>query len=117
MNLASKIAIGVVAAALLGAGLMWFGGALSSGGDTHPPCEQLPTAAEATSGLSSNQALVDEIKALGKSTSVNVGKPCPAGQDRALIEVTYRSDSERDAISNLLGSRNGFGVPVYLVKG
>ena len=37
-------------------------------------------------------------------------------QDRALIEVTYDSSSERDAISNLLGNRDGFGVPVHLVQ-
>ena len=116
MKLAPKIAIGVVLAALLGAGVLWFGGFLSSGGDTHPPCDQLPTEAEAASGLSKNQALANEIKALGKNTSVKVGKPCPAGQDRALIEVTYGSGSEREAINNLLGNRDGFGVPVHLVE-
>lgn len=116
MKLAPKIAIGVVVLALLSAGVLWFTGVLSGGGDTHPPCDQLPSEAAATSGLNANKALADEIKALGKNISVKVGKPCPAGQDRALIEVTYGSSSEREAISNLLGNRDGFGVPVYLVE-
>ena len=116
MKLAPKIAIGVVVLALLSVGALWFTGVLGGGGDTHPPCDQLPTEAQASSGLAKNQALADEIKKLGKSTAVKVGKPCPAGQDRALSEVTYDSSSERDAISNLLGNRDGFGVPVHLVQ-
>jgi hypothetical protein len=117
LKLVFKIAIGAVAVVLISAGAaVGLGGVLPSSSDTHPPCEELPTVAEATAGLAANQALADDIEALGDGISVRVGMPCPDGQDRALIEVTYRSKSEREAIGRLLTHRDGFGVPVHLVK-
>lgn len=117
MKLVSKIVIGGVAALLLGvAALVLFGGMFSTSSDAHPPCDQLPTVAEATAGLASNPGLADEIKALGDGIAVEVGKPCSDRQDRALITVTYDSESEREAIGGLLARRDGFGVPVHLVK-
>ncbi|MEV8515390.1 hypothetical protein [Dactylosporangium sp. NPDC051484] len=117
MRLISKIVIGAVAVAVIGTGAAAaLGGVFPMSSDTHPPCEQLPTAAEANAALARNQALAQDIEALGGGISVGVGSPCPKGQDRALIQVTYESKSERDAIGGLLTRRDGFGVPVYLVE-
>jgi hypothetical protein len=117
MSPVTKIVIGVVAVAVVGAGAAAvFGGVFPSSSDTHPPCAELPTRAEATTALDRNKALAKEIEALGKDVSVAVGTPCPEGQDRALIQVTYRSDTEHAAVGDLLGRRDGFGVPVYLVE-
>lgn len=117
MKLTSKIIIGVVVVLLLVAGVAFLNGWIPvSTRDTHPPCDKLPTVAEATAALASHQGLAEEIKALGDGIAVEVGKPCPNDQDRGLITVSYRSTSERDAISDLLSNRDGFGVPVQLVK-
>jgi hypothetical protein len=114
MRLASKIVIGAVAAAAIGTAAV-LGGAFPVSRDTHPPCQELPTTAEATAALTENRALADDIEALGEGISVGVGSPCPEGQGRALIQVTYGSRSERDAIGGLLSRRDGLGVPVHLV--
>ncbi|MEU4159822.1 hypothetical protein [Actinoplanes sp. NPDC026670] len=117
MSSITKIAVGVAAVAVLGAGAAAvFGGVFPTSSDTHPPCEELPTRAEAATALDRNQALATEITGLGKGISVTVGTPCPEGQDRALIQVTYRTDAEHEAVGDLLGRRDGFGVPVYLVE-
>lgn len=110
------IVVGACAVLLVGvAALAVLGGVFVTSRDTHPPCEELPTRAEAAAGLARHRALADEIEALGKGVSVRVGTPCSDGQDRALIEVTYGSDAQRDAIRDLLARRDGFGVPVHLV--
>jgi len=117
MSTVTKIALGVVVLAAIGAGgAAVFGGAFSTTKDDHPPCEELPTRAQADAALTKNRALATDIEALGKGISVGVGTPCPKGQDRALIQVTYKSDSEHEAIGDLLVRRDGFGVPVYLVE-
>ncbi|TDC43568.1 hypothetical protein [Micromonospora sp. KC213] len=117
MSLVSKIAIGAVLVVAVGAGTAAvLGGVFAMSSDTHPPCEELPTTAEATAALTKNQALATDIETLGKGISVDVGSPCPKGQDRALIQVTYGSKSERESIDSLLGRRDGFGVPMYLVE-
>ncbi|MFI1194794.1 hypothetical protein ACH4T9_16260 [Micromonospora sp. NPDC020750] len=115
MSLLSKIAIGAVAVVALGAAVA-LGGVFPTSTDTHPPCEELPTTAEASAALTRSGSLATDIAALGKGISVEVGSPCPKGQDRALIQVTYGSKSEREAISSLLARRDGFGVPVHLVE-
>ncbi|MFD1436363.1 hypothetical protein ACFQ5F_15840 [Kroppenstedtia eburnea] len=113
----SKIIIGVVVGLLLVVGaFVLLNGWISVSSDTHPPCDQLPSVAEATAALASNQSLAEEIKALGDGIAVKVGKPCPEDQDRGLVMVSYGSRSERDAIADLLSRRDGFGVPVHLVK-
>lgn len=115
MKLTYKI-IGIVAVLLLVAGAVaLLNGWVPVTRDTHPPCDQLPTVAEATAALASHQGLAEEIIALGDGITVEVGKPCP-DQDRGLILVSYGTRSERDAIAGLLSRSEGFGVPVYLVK-
>lgn len=117
MTWVPKVVLGVVTVAVIGAGAAAvLGGAFASSKDSYPPCEQLPTAAEASAALTGHQALADEIEALGTGISVKVGKPCPSGQDRALIEVAFGKESQREAIGDLLGRRDGFGVPVRLVE-
>jgi hypothetical protein len=116
MKLASRIVIGVAIVTLAGVGgAAAFGGIFLPSTDAHPPCKELPTAAEATEGLAGNPALIRDIEALGDGVSIAVGMPCP-GQDRALIEVAYQSSRERESVGDLLGQRDGFGVPVHLVK-
>ncbi|TDC83350.1 hypothetical protein E1193_08925 [Micromonospora sp. KC606] len=117
MSLESKIAICAVVVVTVGAGAAAvLGGVIPMSRNTHPPCGELPTTAEATAALTRNQAFATDIEALGKGISVNVGSPCPKGQDRALIQVTYGSKPEREAIDSLLARRDGFGVPMYLVE-
>jgi len=112
-----KIIISVVACLIMIVGAVAFlRGWVPLSGDTHPPCGQLPTVAEATAALADHQDLAEEIKALGDGIEVEVGKPCPGNQDRGLIMVSYGSKAERDAIADLLSRREGFGAPVYLVK-
>ncbi len=113
-----KIIIGGVAVLLLivGAFALLNGWIPVSSKDTHPPCEQLPTIAEATEALETNQSFAKEIEGLGDGIVVEAGQPCSNGQDRGLVMVSYDSKSERDAIRNLLTNSEGFGVPVYLVK-
>lgn len=117
MKSVSKIIIGVVVCLLLVLGaFILLNGWISVSKDEHPSCDQLPTVVEATEALSSHQDLVGEIKALGDDIAIEVGKPCPDDQDRGLVLVSYGSKSERDAIADLLSRRDGFGVPVHLVK-
>jgi len=84
--------------------------------DTHPPCGQLPNVNKVTKELADHQELAEEVKTMGENIAVEVGKPCSNDQSQALIQVRYDKKSERDAISNLLSRRDGFGVPVHLVK-
>lgn len=115
MKLKSKVVIGVAVAVLVaGVGAVVLYGVIPTSEDAHPPCDQLPTVAEATSGLAGNRGLADAIEGVGDGVAVEVGKPCSDGEDRGLIKVTYGSNSERDAIRDLLMRGDGFGVPVYL---
>ncbi|WP_163117124.1 hypothetical protein [Bacillus subtilis] len=117
MKSTTKIIIGVVVGLLLVVGVVAFlNGWITGSRDTHPPCDQLPNVTEANEALAKNQDLVEEIKALGDGITVKVGKPCSDDQNRGLVLVSYDSKSEHDAISDLLSQRDGFGVPVHLVK-
>lgn len=117
METSSKMMIGVVVGVMLIAGAMLLlNGGIPVSKDTHPPCDQLPTVAEAKDALANDQDFAEEIKALGDSIAVEVGTPCPDDQDRGLIMVSYRSKAERGAVVDLLSRRDGFGVPIHLVK-
>lgn len=118
MKSTSKIIISVIVGLLLLAGAFAFinGWITTSPKDTHPPCDQLPTVAEATAALDNHRNFAKEIEKLGDGIKVEVGKPCSDDQERGLVLVRYDSKSERDAINNLLSSSEGFGVPVHLVK-
>lgn len=118
MKTTSKIIISVIVGLLLLLGGIAFinGWITASPKDTHPPCDQLPTVAEATTSLDNHKNFAKEIEKLGDGIKVEVGKPCPDDRERGLVLVRYDSKSERDAISNLLSRSEGFGVPVHLVK-
>ena len=101
----------------LAAGAMALGGNFPlGGGDTHPPCDQLPTAAEARDGLDSNPGLVSQLTAAGPGVSVGVDSPGCDNVNQSLIDVTYSTGEERDLIDAVLTSSDGFGVPVYVHK-
>lgn len=107
----------VVVGLLLTAGVfMFLNGWLSSTKYTHPPCDQLPNVKKVEKALESHQDFVEAIIALGDNIEVTVGKLCSDDKNRALIKVNFHSTSERDAISDFLGSSEGFGVPVHMVK-
>jgi len=116
MKSGTKIIIGVVGLLLVVGAVALLNGWIPVSRDTHPPCDQLPTVAEVNAALTSHQDLAEEIKALSNDITVEVGKPCSDDQDRGLVMVSYGSKSERDAIADLLSRRDGFGVPVHLVK-
>ncbi|NMA74667.1 MAG: hypothetical protein GX963_11010 [Bacteroidales bacterium] len=114
-NKKNIIIVGVIVL-LLVVGLAFSNGSFSSPRDTHPPYDQLPSVEEATEALAKNQALAKEIEALGDGIVLEVSKPFPEHQDRGLIVVRYATRSQRNAIADLLGQREGFGVPVHLKK-
>ncbi|MGN1400421.1 MAG: hypothetical protein ACI4XL_02865 [Bacillus sp. (in: firmicutes)] len=118
MRLTTKKIIAIAVALLLvGGSVAYLNGWITlSSKDTHPPCEQLPTVAEAALALENNQDLAEEIKALGDGIAVEVGEVCPDNQDRGLIKVSYATKSEHNSIADLLSRREGFGVPVHLEK-
>ncbi|MBS4222403.1 hypothetical protein [Lederbergia citrea] len=118
MKSTSKIIISVIVSLLLLGGSFAYinGWITASPKDTHPPCDQLPSIAEATVALENHENFAKEIEKLGDGIKVEVGKPCPDDQDRGLVQVSYNSKSERDAISELLSRSEGFGVPVHLEK-
>lgn len=118
MKSTSKIIISVIVGLLMVVGDFAFlnGWITGSPKDTHPPCDQLPSVAEATAALDNHENLAKEIEKLGDGIKVEVGKPCQDDQERGLILVSYDLKSERDAISNLLSRSEGFGVPVHLKK-
>lgn len=118
MKSTTKIMISVMVGLLLLAGALTFinGWITLSPKDTHPPCDQLPTVAEATAALDNHENFAKEIEKLGDGIKVEVGKPCPDDQERGLVLVKYDLKSERDAINDLLSRSEGFGVPIHLVK-
>ncbi|PAD26565.1 hypothetical protein CHH55_13535 [Niallia circulans] len=114
----SKIIISFIVGLLLVMGVFallngWITG---SPKDTHPPCDRLPSVAEANAALNDHANLTKEIEKLGEGIKVEVGQPCSDDLKRGLILVSYDSKSDRDAINNLLSHSEGFGVPIHLVK-
>ncbi|WP_100331036.1 hypothetical protein [Bacillus xiapuensis] len=118
MKSTSKMIISVVVGLLLSGGAYAYlnGWITASPKDTHPPCGQLPSVSEAAVALENHERFAKEIEKLGDGVKVEVVKPCPDHQDRGLVQVSYNSKSEHDAISKLLTRNEGFGVPVHLVK-
>jgi flagellar basal body-associated protein FliL len=106
------VVLGIGGAAVVSFALAGVGPFGSDSG--HPPCDQLPTTAEAEEALSSHSALADQLKAQGGDVRVSVGSPCGEDSDQALIEVTYTDEASHDRIVSVLNENDGFGVPVYL---
>lgn len=117
MQSTSKIIVSVIVCLLLLAGAFaYVNGYITASTYTHPPCDQLPSVSKATIALEKHRDFVQEIEKLGDGIQVEVGKPCLADQGLGLVQVSYNSKLERDAINNLLTRGEGFGVPVHLVK-
>lgn len=118
MKTSTKITVGVllVLAVVAAVVVLFIRGMFGSTEVAHPPCDQLPTRAVATKALTEHQKLADEIRAVGKDVGVETHNPCSEKEDRALIKVTYGSESEQEAIENLIANRDGFGVPLYVVE-
>lgn len=116
--MSSTLKIVVVAGALFAvvATGAFLGGVVPVDRNVHPPCDELPSVDEAAEGLAGDPAFAEEIEALGDGITVAVGRPCPEDPDRGLILVTYGSRSERDAIREMLGHRDGVGVPLHLER-
>lgn len=115
-NTRRVVAVLVLAAVVLTALAVAFvrGYLPTGGGATHPPCEQLPTTAAVDTALAERAELIAAITAAGPGVTVRRGTPCDTGEDRALVEVTYANDTERDRITDVLNTEDGFGVPVYV---
>ncbi|MBU5440326.1 hypothetical protein KQI42_20225 [Tissierella sp. MSJ-40] len=117
MKLTFKKIICIIIILFLGVAFALINGWLPiSSKNTHPPCDQLPSVAEVTEALADHKSFVKEIESLGRNIQVEVGLPCSDNQDRALIQIKYKSKSEEKAIRNLIEINEGFGVPIHLVK-
>lgn len=117
MKLTFKKTISISIILLLGVALALINGWLPiSSKNTHPPYDQLPSVAEVTEALAKHRSFAKEIESLGENIQVEVGLPYSDGQDRALIQIKYKSKSEEEAIRNLIEISEGFGVPIHLVK-
>jgi len=108
------VAVAVIVCGLA-AGAIVLGGILPlGGGNTHPPCDQLPSAAQARDALEDNPGLVSQLRDAGSGVSVGVDSPGCDNGNQALIDVTYSTGEERDHIDAVLTRSDGFGVPVYV---
>ncbi|MBB4826116.1 hypothetical protein HNO89_003353 [Sporosarcina luteola] len=118
MKSTSKMMISMIVGLLLLGGVCVFitGSFMRSVKDTHPPCDQLPSVADATVALENHKDLIKKIENLGGGIQVEIGKPCPDDQNRGLVQVSYETKLERDSVDELLTRSEGFGVPVHLVK-
>lgn len=118
MQLNVKKIIGITLAfLLLGAALALFNGWLPMASkNSYPTCESLPSVSEAIKALENNKDFAKRIENLGENIQVEVEQPCSNDQDRALIQVTYKSKSDEKAIRHLITISEGFGVPIHVVK-
>ena len=109
------VALAVMIVGGLAAGAIVLGGIFPlGGGNTHPPCEQLPTAAQSRDALEGNPRLVSQLKEAGSGVAVRVESPGCDNENQALIDVTYSTEEEHDHIDAVLTRSDGFGVPVYV---
>jgi len=81
---------------------------------THPPCDELPAAAEVEEALAAQPDLVARLSDQGDGVDVHAASPDCDDADRTLIEITYQTEDERSAIEAVLTEADGFGVPVYV---
>ncbi|MEY2848548.1 MAG: hypothetical protein RI885_1213 [Actinomycetota bacterium] len=114
----SRVILASAIAVMIGGALAIFiiFGGFSGSSTVIPPCESLPSADQARDALESKPELVRAIKAAGTDVRVGVSTPCPGDSDLALIQVTYASDDQKEIIDELLGQREGFGVPLDVAK-
>lgn len=95
---------------------MFFAGVLGgTRAQAHPPCEQLPSAAEVDAALRSTPDLTALIEQQGDDVRVQIGRPCE-GDPAALVEVSYKDAAHLELIEEVLIREDGFGVPVMVVQ-
>ncbi|MEV7548256.1 hypothetical protein AB0N89_01365 [Amycolatopsis sp. NPDC089917] len=80
-----------------------------------PPCEQLPSRAAVTQAIARNAKLTDQLTRAGSGVRIDAGSPC-SGQDKSIVTVHVTSDAEENAVNDILGKSEGFGVPATIEK-
>lgn len=120
MSLFGKAATAVGGCVVIGGVLALTGviplGSLIKPKDTIPPCSSLPSMAKAQEQMTARQDLIKKYEALGAEVKVSLKTPC---EDKNLVvaQITYGSDSEREAIEDLLRtSMPPLGLPVQVVE-
>ncbi|RRS01524.1 hypothetical protein [Glycomyces terrestris] len=84
------------------------------GSSAHPPCDELPGAAEVERALAAHPDLVAELTAVGDGVDVRAASPGCDDPDRTLVEITFRTEDEFAAVEAVLTEADGFGVPVFV---
>ncbi len=79
-----------------------------------PPCEQLPNRQLVADAVASHEDLVTRIHNVGPGVKVDVATPCDGQPDRAIVRITYTTETEWEGVHAILG-QEGFGVAVELV--
>ena len=105
----------VVAAAAIAVALYVLGVVPFGSRSAIPSCDRLPTVAEAETALDAHPSLVRELDTLGDDITIAVERPC-GDADAAVIEITYSSNDEREAIDQYIATHDGFGVPLTLAR-
>ncbi len=80
-----------------------------------PPCEQLPDRKSVADAMASHQDLVTRIQHVGPGVKVKIATPCKGRPDRAIVSITYRTDTEWKGVDAIL-RQEGFGVAVELIS-
>jgi len=101
---------------IVGAGVVSGVIPLSRGHDSaRPPCEQLPNRKSVVDAVASHQDLVTRVRKVGPGVKVDVATPCEGQPDRAIVSITYTTETEWKGVDAVL-RQEGFGVAVELVS-
>ncbi len=114
----SRVFLLCLVGALLMAGAVVLTGVipLSRGHDSaRPPCEQLPDRQSVADAMASHQDLVTRIQNVGPGVKIKIATPCKGQPDRAIVRITYTTDTEWKGVDALL-RQEGFGVAAELVS-
>lgn len=110
-------AVAFIAAAAIAVCLILTGVIPLRRGGTGLPCDDLTSYQSTQDAYDTHRSTIDAIKAVGEGVSVTVKHAdCPAAsQDEGYLEITYRGDTERDAIMKILDQAE-LGVYASLVQ-
>lgn len=113
------LAVGLAAAALFTSrfGSTMLPSPLSKSKETHPPCDQLPTRAEAQKAIDEHPEYIGRIKAVSPTVTVRADSPGCEDPNRALVIITYANDDDLPRLEEVLVQNTGIGSPLYLQKG
>lgn len=111
-GLISTVLVAAVVLGLIAAGVISLPGQTEA---ARPPCNELPNSKQVNDALAQHKSVVKDIEASGPGVSVSVANPCQDQTDRALLSITYRTDTERGAVEAVL-QRGELGIPAVLVK-